>query len=470
MGASAGTLVTASDEKGTEVVKKLRTLATDDKTVLEKALIDSGVEQGADTLAAKFLEHNKLGVQDKELWHRIKADDNGKLNGAQEEEEEPIAFVPRKDSSTRRHSKTDELKKEIELLKYDPSKDDDDDGGDLITTYLINPEFKRPGTKRRVPYPPIPPDKPRPFPGKFVGAFSCHGQVDVGKYKDNQDRGVVAHPFAASGPGKQSLFIVCDGHGEYGHKVSDYVVKLLVDTLQNHDQLRANPEAALADSYAQVDKALEKTRIDSYTSGTTCVSVVQRAEGADQVLYVANVGDSRAVIGKCAERDDKGAVTKVTAHDLTIDQKPDDEKEKARITAAGGFVSCPAWSASARVWLDAECQWPGLAMARSIGDHCVKEIGVTSQPETSKYVIAKEDHLMILASDGIWEFLESQDALDIVMAALTKHAAEPDPAEKAAQELIKCAMRQWKIHEQGYRDDITASVVLLDVFRQAPPS
>ena len=62
---------------------------------------------------------------------------------------------------------------------------------------------------------------------------------------------------------------MCDGHGEYGHKVSDYVVKLLVDTLQNHDKLRSDPLVALSDSYRQVDTALEKTRIDSYTSGTT---------------------------------------------------------------------------------------------------------------------------------------------------------------------------------------------------------
>ena len=73
----------------------------------------------------------------------------------------------------------------------------------------------------------------------------------------------------------RSLFIVGDGHGEYGHKVSDYVVRLLVDTLQNHEKLRAEPLAALRDSYKQVDAALEKTRIDSYTSGTTAA----RSEG-----------------------------------------------------------------------------------------------------------------------------------------------------------------------------------------------
>ena len=106
---------------------------------------------------------------------------------------------------------------------------------------------------------------------------------------------------------------------------------------------------------------------------------------------------------------------------------------------------------------------------KAIGDHCVKEIGVTAEPECARYVIVPDDHVMILASDGVWEFLESQDALDIVMAALQKHAGEPDLAERASQELIKCAMRQWKIHEQGYRDDITATVVLLDVFRQAAP-
>ena len=214
------------------------------------------------------------------------------------------------------------------------------------------------------------PSTPPPPPPPPLGAFSCHGQVDVGKYKDNQDRGVVAHPFAASGPGKQALFIVCDGHGEYGHKVrepsfcatcrhrlrqrvavvrrrrarradargegasfwflfsflfrarrrknnascpgvvvaappprrrpqvSDYVVKLLVDTLQNHESLRDDPGKALSESYTHVDTALEKTRIDSYTSGTTCVTVLARKGPDGTKLHIANCGDSRAIIGK----------------------------------------------------------------------------------------------------------------------------------------------------------------------------
>jgi len=73
------------------------------------------------------------------------------------------------------------------------------------------------------------------------------------------------------------------------------------------------------------------------------------------------------------------------ARELTTDHKPDAAEEKARIEALGGFVTQPEWSASARVWLDKSCTWPGLAMARSIGDQCVKEVGVTADPELRRY-------------------------------------------------------------------------------------
>lgn len=478
MGAAAGTLSAASDAQGEAFVKKLRVELPkvqgggEKSAALAPALLaaafdgspppDDAGEQTA--LVAKFIETDDGAASDLDLWKALKAAvapaSPSKGGAATEDEDDTIDFVPRKPSG-RRVSKTDEIKNEMGILKYDPAKTEED-SGELMTTYLINPEFKRPGMKRRVPYPPLPPDKPRPFEKGLVGAFSCHGQVDVGKYKDNQDRGVVAHPFAASGPGKQALFIVCDGHGEYGHKVSDYVVKLLVDTLQNHESLRDDPGKALSESYTHVDTALEKTRIDSYTSGTTCVTVLARKGPDGTKLHIANCGDSRAIIGKVRTPPGPGEPIKFEPFDLTKDQKPDDPSEQARITAAGGFVSCPPWSASARVWLDAECQWPGLAMARSIGDHCVKDIGVTSTPDVGEYVIQPEDKVMILASDGIWEFLESQDALDIVAAALMKHDGDPDKTDKACQELIKCAMRQWKIHEQGYRDDITVSLTMLE--------
>ena len=85
------------------------------------------------------------------------------------------------------------------------------------------------------------------------------------------------------------------------------------------------------------------------TSGCTCVAVYQTGNK----LYVANCGDSRAVVGL---RSSDGLT--MTALDLTRDHKPDDPVEKARIIASGGFVSPPPRPGlSARVYLD-----PALTM------------------------------------------------------------------------------------------------------------
>lgn len=47
-------------------------------------------------------------------------------------------------------------------------------------------------------------------------------------------------------------------------------------------------------------------------------------------------------------------------------------------------------------------------MARSIGDYAVKDVGVIPEPEVKEFTIVPEDKFMILASDGVWEFISSQ--------------------------------------------------------------
>ena len=74
------------------------------------------------------------------------------------------------------------------------------------------------------------------------------------------------------------------------------------------------------------------------------------------------------------------------AIDLTEDHKPDSPAERARITGAGGHVSKadPATGAVARVWLDESQEAPGLAVARSIGDHVASRVGVFAEPEVRR--------------------------------------------------------------------------------------
>jgi serine/threonine protein phosphatase PrpC len=156
---------------------------------------------------------------------------------------------------------------------------------------------------------------------------------------------------------------------------------------------------------------------------------------------------------------------KLTAKDLSRDHKPDDADEMARIKQWGGFVSpAPDPGLSARVYLDAEFTMIGLAMSRSIGDYAVKAVGVIPDPETFVFELEKVDRFMILASDGVWEFITSGEAVDIVQKSLSSGA----DCDAACQVLIETAAKLWQREEGDYRDDITAIVVRFPLPHQAP--
>jgi serine/threonine protein phosphatase PrpC len=63
-----------------------------------------------------------------------------------------------------------------------------------------------------------------------------------------------------------------------------------------------------------------------------------------------------------------------------------------------------------RVWLKDE-DVPGLAMTRSFGDEVAASVGVLAEPEISESFLSKEDKFLVLASDGIWEFIESEEVI-----------------------------------------------------------
>lgn len=64
----------------------------------------------------------------------------------------------------------------------------------------------------------------------------------------------------------------------------------------------------------------------------------------------------------------------------------------------------------------------------------------------------------ILATDGVWEFISSAEAVEIV----DKCFQDGMGASDACKELIRAATEKWKEYEGDYRDDITAMVVRLD--------
>ena len=97
----------------------------------------------------------------------------------------------------------------------------------------------------------------------------------------------------------------------------------------------------------------------------------------------------------------------------TIDHSCDIEFEARRIRNKGGRISrINNQFGPLRVWLQNE-ERPGLAMSRSIGDHCARKIGVIATPDISQYEI-KENSAIIIGSDGLFEFLTNEEIGQIV--------------------------------------------------------
>jgi len=298
-----------------------------------------------------------------------------------------------------------------------------------------------------------------PFTVEAVGTYSCHG-VEPGirqgetSAKINQDRGCVCFPFGGDSSSKSmALMCVFDGHGAQGDKVSHYAMNNIQAELEAHPSLESNPEKALKETFIQVDSTLKQdASIDAELSGTTAVVCLFVLEASGLVIYTANAGDSRATIGQ-----NRVAGKGIKSHDLSQDQKPDSPSEMKRIQKAGGHVSPPEeeWGGPARVWIDASMTLPGLAMARSIGDHLVKTVGVIPEPEVTKYMVKEGDEFLVMASDGVWEFIDSPEAVNLVASFIEVSATE------ACTRLIETSAAKWRQEEGDYRDDITAICVRL---------
>ncbi|KAL4481939.1 hypothetical protein ABPG74_008028 [Tetrahymena malaccensis] len=271
--------------------------------------------------------------------------------------------------------------------------------------------------------------------------------------KTNQDSYIVFPLFCNS---KQKfIFSVCDGHGTNGHLVSQFIKKKLpvhIETmlkLRNNDFEYQSVKQAITQAYLNTAQDLQESNIDTQFSGSTSVLLYLNQNR----IWCANLGDSRAICAK-TNKSEWNAVS------LSIDQKPDNEKEKQRILQKGGRVEpyrdyCGNPLGPSRVWLKSE-NMPGLAMARSFGDQIAQSVGVISEPEVSSYEITDEDKFLVIASDGVWEFLSNEKVVTLV----TPYYLKNDP-EGACDRLIKESTAMWK-KEDDVVDDITAIVVFLN--------
>jgi len=185
-------------------------------------------------------------------------------------------------------------------------------------------------------------------------------------------------------------------------------------------------------------------RFSARLSGTTAtVCVHDHAKGK---LTVAHVADSTCVLGKKRGADGKAAGEAVR---LTRDHKPELKDERARIEAGGGRVVFDGY-ANHRIYAQ-DAQYPGLNMSRCLGDLVAHQLcGVTFEPEVVERALDPEDSVLLLCSDGVWEFVTEAEAVEIV------GGFPPEEAATGAERLARESWDRW-IKEEGGAvvDDIT---------------
>ena len=93
-----------------------------------------------------------------------------------------------------------------------------------------------------------------------------------------------------------------------------------------------------------------------------------------------------------------------------------------------------------------------LAVSRTIGDEVAKSVGVEHSPEIIETTLTGNEQFIVVASDGIWEFLSNDKVKELVMPYYLNN--KPN---EACEKLIHEASLAWD-RDGSARDDITCIV------------
>ena len=275
------------------------------------------------------------------------------------------------------------------------------------------------------------------------------------------------------------MFGIYDGHGEYGDHCSHFAAQMTplylqkeIDTIGGLPVILENDtskfQKAYTSAFTLTNRALHASSIDDSLSGTTAVTVFVRGDK----LIVANVGDSRAIIASEINgnlkfsplsfdqtpfrKDERVRLKKKGAKIMTMDQIEGSEPIHENWGEGGETGNEIGEGDPPRVW-DSSLQMPGCAFTRSIGDAMAESIGVFAEPEILVWDIQPNDKFVIIASDGVFEFLTSQAVVHMI--------AGFDDMLAAAKHVVAEAYRLWLTFDDR-TDDITIIIMSFEDIRK----
>ncbi|CAF0843797.1 unnamed protein product [Adineta steineri] len=304
------------------------------------------------------------------------------------------------------------------------------------------------------------------------------------------------NPTDKESPISLAYFGIFDGHG--GKEAAEFARQHLCQHILEHDEfwsetsddkqilgaIRKGFLSCHNDMWNHVEKWAKTSSGLTSTSGCTASVIFVRGNK----LYIGHVGDSSIVIG---EGDTLYKCWK--ANRITRDHKPEDPSELKRIRESGGNVLCKAgvhrvvWNRQKlitssnyyrnehlRTTVEYE-QIPFLAVSRALGDlwslnKQTNLYSVSPEPELTVIEIDPNKHrCLVLASDGLWNMITPEVAVEIVRNCdvkteemiLNSEDDDDRPFRNPSHELVQKALVLWR--ERMLRaDNITCITVMLD--------
>ncbi len=195
-----------------------------------------------------------------------------------------------------------------------------------------------------------------------------------------------------------NFFGVFDGHG--GKAVSHFVKHNLPQLFINKCNKNIYDDSKKSIKFINhafneiQDKLIKEKPICAVRCGSTaCIAIHYKDKSNKNKLWIANIGDSRAV--KCNKHN--------IAEQLTQDHKPNNIEEKKRIESLGGKI----------VFDGFDWRINALSLSRSFGDIDTAPY-VTHIPQIFNYKISSYDKFIIFACDGLWDVISNQDVTDFI--------------------------------------------------------
>eukprot|EP00924_Labyrinthula_sp_SR-Ha-C_P015075 maker-scaffold_9-snap-gene-7.25-mRNA-1 protein AED:0.05 eAED:0.05 QI:55/1/1/1/1/1/7/31/354 len=226
---------------------------------------------------------------------------------------------------------------------------------------------------------------------------------------------------------QERVFAVFDGHG--GDKVSKYLYDNILSYFNTFLQ-SFKPSESFKKSFKKANDEILANPAFQF-QGSCAVGIFL----SENSLVSVNIGDSRAVLSRNG-----------VAYDLTVDHKPNAPNERERVEALGGRVSWDGLTGPDRQPV------PGmgayrinncLAVSRALGDLHEKPF-VSSEADIKKYELTEEDEFCILASDGLWDVLSSQECVHFVGQILSGHVGALEDGGGAKQgRKVERRLNQW---------------------------